>query len=377
MTTKIGLIFASYGPYHLARVQGVIDSSYFNDCKIVAIELARAQTEYPWLTQVENLPFSFVSVISDRPLEQVNPIRLLLKLKQTLNKIDPDILVISGYSGLSMLFALVWSRWHHKPTVLLSDSTKNDFARSAWKERLKGLLISQYQAALVGGQPQKLYITGLGMSEKLISLGFDVVGNYAFYPTHIRTLARPLEQPYFLSINRFIQKKNLPFLINTYATYRQTVGKMSWDLVLCGDGELRSQLEHQIHTLGLENYVHLPGFLQQNELLPYFAHANCFIHASTHEQWGLVVNEAMAAGLPVLLSNRCGCFEDLLLEGFNGFGFDPEDHQQLADLMIKISSGSVDLEVMGKASLQHIQKYSPDYFAKGLKQAIENALAKC
>jgi glycosyltransferase involved in cell wall biosynthesis len=150
----------------------------------------------------------------------------------------------------------------------------------------------------------------------------------------------------------------------------------AWDLVLCGDGELRSQLEAQITQAGIADYVHLPGFLQQNELLPYFAHGSCFIHTSIQEQWGLVVNEAMAAGLPVLVSNRCGCYEDLIIEGVNGFGFDPENVQQLTNLMVKMSSEEIDLHKMSDAALAHIQRFSPDYFAQGLTQAVKYALAK-
>jgi glycosyltransferase involved in cell wall biosynthesis len=137
---------------------------------------------------------------------------------------------------------------------------------------------------------------------------------------------------------------------------------------------LRVQLEQQITNQAIQDYVHLPGFLQQQELLPYFAHASCFIHASVQEQWGLVVNEAMASGLPVLVSNRCGCYEDLIIEGVNGFGFDPENVQQLTDLMLKISSEKIDLQTMGNAALEHIQQFSPDYFAQGLIQAVNYAL---
>ena len=184
-----------------------------------------------------------------------------------------------------------------------------------------------------------------------------------------------LDKNYFLSSNRFIPKKNLFFLLSAYSAYRQIAGANAWDLVLCGDGNLRSQIEQHITQLKIKDFVHLPGFLQQDDLLPYFAHASCFIHASIQEQWGLVVNEAMASGLPVLVSNRCGCFEDLVIEGVNGFGFDPENLQQLADLMLKMSSGEIDLQKMGQAALEHIQKFSPDYFAQGLVQAVEYALA--
>jgi glycosyltransferase involved in cell wall biosynthesis len=243
------------------------------------------------------------------------------------------------------------------------------------KEKIKKLIITSYQAALVGGNPHKRYLIKLGMPTDAIFLGYDVVGNDVFYPDQIKSLPSPLNKPFFLAINRFVHKKNLPFLLSAYADYRKLAGNQSWDLVLCGDGELRVQLEQQITNQAIQDYVHLPGFLQQQELLPYFAHASCFIHASIQEQWGLVVNEAMAAGLPVLVSNRCGCYEDLIIEGVNGFGFDPENPQQLTELMLKISSEKIDLQTMGNAALEHIQKFSPDYFAQGLIQAVNYALS--
>jgi glycosyltransferase involved in cell wall biosynthesis len=297
-------------------------------------------------------------------------------LYQLLQQVNPDVIVIAGYARPAMLAALSWGRWHKKPTILFSETTEADFTRSSWKEQIKEWLISQYQSALVGGQPQKRYLIKLGMKEEAIALGYNVVGNADFHPDRIRSLSRPLKSPYFLTINRFVQKKNLPFVIDAYAAYRSIAGEEAWDLVLCGDGELRLSLEEQIRRLALEKHVHLPGFLQQDELLPYFAHAGCFIHASTHEQWGLVVNEAMAAGLPVLVSNQCGCFEDLIIEGVNGFGFDPTNLQQLTNLMIKVSSSAVNLEEMGQSALRHIQQFSPNYFAKGLIHAIEYAVGR-
>jgi glycosyltransferase involved in cell wall biosynthesis len=209
------------------------------------------------------------------------------------------------------------------------------------------------------------------MPEDAIFVGYDVVGNDTFHPQKIRTLPVPVKRPFFLAINRFVGKKNLLFLLIAYSKYLQQFQDAAWDLVLCGDGELRSQIEQKISDLNLQDYVHLTGFLQQEQMLPYFAHAKCFIHASIQEQWGLVVNEAMASGLPVLVSNRCGCYEDLIVEGVNGFGFDPENLQQLTDLMLKISSDDVDLQKMGDRALEHIQNFSPDRFARGLMQAVE------
>lgn len=77
------------------------------------------------------------------------------------------------------------------------------------------------------------------------------------------------------------------------------------------------------------------------------------------ETWGLVVNEAMAAGLPVLVSRKCGCYPNLVREGISGFLFDPYKINELCDLIKKISQGWFNLSAMGKKSLKIIRRYLP------------------
>jgi glycosyltransferase involved in cell wall biosynthesis len=201
--------------------------------------------------------------------------------------------------------------------------------------------------------------------------------------------------PFFLASARFIEKKNLPRLIQAYARYRELAqiedrrskmedgggksesGKQKaeiWNLVLLGDGPLRKEIELRIADCGLRNSVLLPGFKQYPDLPAYYAHAGAFIHASTTEQWGLVVNEAMASGLPVLVSNRCGCAAELVQEGVNGFTFDPLNVEQLAQLMLRISDFRFPISDFGVASARIIAGWGPERFASGLMQAAECAL---
>jgi glycosyltransferase involved in cell wall biosynthesis len=122
--------------------------------------------------------------------------------------------------------------------------------------------------------------------------------------------------------------------------------------------------------------VHFPGFKQAGELPAYYGLAQVFILASSHfEPWGLVVNEAMAAGLPVLVSKACGCAVDLVQEGVNGFTFDPYDVQGLARLLEKMSSREVDLPAMGAASRRLIADWTPGVFAQNLFNAAAAAMA--
>ena len=374
MTVKVAILFRNYGPYHLARLQSFLRYCAYFGWEGIGIELTRLGEDYEWKTHLESFPGSVISVLGKQQLREVSFFQLVKQLYKVIENIQPDLIVIAGYSRPSMLAALGWSRLKQKPAILLSASKEDDSYRSFVTEALKKAIVSNYKAALVGGKPQKRYCIKLGIPAERIFLGYNVVGNEVFHPQKISSLRKPFNFPYFLAINRFIPKKNLLFLLSSYNTYYKKAGEKALHLVLCGDGELRPQIEKKIKELDLSNLVHLTGFLQQDELLPYFAHASGFVHASIQEQWGLVVNEAMAAGLPVLVSNRCGCYEDLVIEGITGFGFDPENSQQLTSLMLKMTSGEVELSKMGNAALEHIQKFSPNYFAKGLSQAIQYTL---
>jgi len=371
----ITIFFTNYGPYHLARIEACNKLFKQLGWDIIGVEVSRLDSIYAWKTDSQNFPVPIISIFGEEKCEKISFFQIFLKTFATLSQLKPNVLAVAGYAEPAMLSSLIWSLWHRKRTVLFSDSKEDDAPRHWWSESLKTLLMMGYKAALVGGLTHKRYLIKLGLPSDAIFLGYDVVANESFSPSKIKSCQNTIDKPYFLAVNRFVSKKNLLFLLSTYADYRQKLGTDAWDLVLCGDGELRPQIEQLIAKLNVQDSIHLPGFLQQYEMLPYFAHASCFVHTSIQEQWGLVVNEAMAAGLPVLVSNRCGCYEDLIIEGVNGFGFDPENSQQLIELMLKMSSDDVNLKAMGQAALEHIQKFSPDYFAQGLKQAIEYALS--
>ena len=143
--------------------------------------------------------------------------------------------------------------------------------------------------------------------------------------------------------------------------------------MLLGDGPLREALNSQLSTLNLHSHVRLPGFKQYDELPVYYALAKAFVHASTTEQWGLVVNEAIASGLPVIVSNRCGCVPELV-QG-NGFTFEPTDEHELGSRLLQMASLSDDeRRRLGDASYRIAANFAPERFGEGLEQAAQLAL---
>ena len=142
---------------------------------------------------------------------------------------------------------------------------------------------------------------------------------------------------------------------------------------MLGDGPLKSDLCRLISDLRLQKHVHLPGFIQYEELPGYYALANAFVHASTTEQWGLVVNEAIASGLPVIVSNRCGCALELV--NGNGFTFDPTNQHELAARLLEVASLSdQERKHLGDASYRVAANFAPERFGEGLERAASVAM---
>jgi 1,2-diacylglycerol 3-alpha-glucosyltransferase len=378
---KIAVLFSNFGPYHLARLEATAKKGVELGYEVMGLEIAGSLQRYPWIAAGEAKK-RLHTVFPDSTLEEVAAADICRRTWQALSRVQPDVVAICGYSDPAMLTALAWAAVRRKKRIFMLESKANDQPRQAWKEMLKRRLVRRFDAALVGGTAAREYAIALGLPAERVFVGYDVVDNGHFAlgaeaaRQHEAALRRTLglPRPFFLNVSRFIAKKNLCRLVEAYRRYRQMVGREPWDLVLCGSGPLEAKLKAAAADLP---GVHFPGFQQAEELPVYYGLAQVFIIPSSHyEQWGLVVNEAMASGLPVLVSKACGCAPDLVQEGVNGFTFDPYDVEGLARLMVKMSSGEVDLQAMGEASRKIIAHWTPEVFAANLFRAIEAARSK-
>jgi 1,2-diacylglycerol 3-alpha-glucosyltransferase len=369
-TRLVGLLFDNFGPYHFARLRGA--QLVLGPRTVVGLQIHAQSSDYAWRPAPEEMISADLQTIVTSGKKKAKPWEQGYYLWRHLDHLCPSVVAIAGYASPAMLAALAWCRRRNRLAVLISESKEDDSIRHAWKELVKSYILRGFPAAVVGGEPQRRYLEKLGFSPEAIFARADVVDNATYHPERIARLPRPLKQPYFLMVNRFVKKKNLFFALNCYAEYRLRLdeGHSAWHLVLAGDGPLRDGLNDRVRMLGLQDSVHFPGFLQQPQLLPYLAHCEVFLHASTTEQWGLVVNEAMAAGRPVFVSQRCGCYEDLVFEGRTGLGFDPSDREALISLLLQATRGELPLAALGAAALAHIDHFSPLAFGSALKEAL-------
>jgi 1,2-diacylglycerol 3-alpha-glucosyltransferase len=381
----IAVVFHHIGPYHHARLNAAADR-----LAVTGIEWS-AKGYDSWGAADAPARYQKISLFPEATVNHPGKSQLQRAFWSALEQANPDVVAVNGWNNFGSLVAADCCVRRGIPMVVMSESARQDEPRTWWKEMIKRRIVALYSAALVGGQRHVEYLVELGIPRDRIFTGYDVVDNDYFARRTLEIRNSKFEirkqyglpENYFLASARFIEKKNLPRLIKTYADYRrlvdgqdygpQTTDNRPWNLVLLGEGPLRETLNTQLSTLNLHAYVHLPGFKQYDELPVYYAFAKAFVHASTTEQWGLVVNEAIASGLPVIVSEQCGCVPELVQD--NGFTFQPTDEHELASRLLKMASLSDDeRRRLGNASYRIAANFAADRFGEGLEQAAKLAL---
>ncbi|MBX3435502.1 MAG: glycosyltransferase [Pirellulales bacterium] len=381
---NVALVYGVFGRYHLARY--VAARRAIAGCgELVGIEIVDglgATNVAGWRAERQE-DLGITTLFKGRNILSVPGGEVVAAVQAALDAAAPDVVAIPGWTVPEALGALQWATARGAGRVLLSATTEIDFRRQSVREWVKRRIVSQFDAALVGGARHKQYVAKLGVPAERIELGYDVVDNAYFAAELEKTLADAsrirresgLPERYFLTAARFIPKKNLSRLLQAYADYRRQAGSTAWGLVIAGDGELRPALEDEAKRLDLGDHVLFPGFAGYDQMPAYYGLAGAYVQASTSEQWGLVVNEAMASGLPVLVSDRCGCSADLVHEGINGWTFDPYDVAGMTAALLRTSELPDDrLQEMSAASRRIVDQWGPDRFARGLLRAAESSL---
>lgn len=260
---------------------------------------------------------------------------------QRLNDGQYDALVLGGYNHLTMLAAARWAVRHGVPYYLMCESYL-DQPRAAWRRWIKGWLVRRVVSRATGGFP-----TGQRARDYLIHYGADParltllpnVPDVVALQAEAERLAPQRqalrrehalpEGPIVLFAARLISKKRPELLVRAFARVAATTNAT---LVLVGDGPLRPALEALIGQLGLENRVRLAGFVQPAEMPTWYAMADLFVLPSS-ETWGVVVLEALASGLPVIITDQVGCGPDVLTDPALGKVVPAGDEKSLADAL--------------------------------------------
>ena len=300
-----------------------------------------------------------------------------------LDKAAPDAVAISGWTNPESIAAIRWGRMRNVPLVMMSETQADDAARSWLRETIKSRIVSLCDSALVGGPTHAAYVEQLGIAADRVHLGYNAVDN-AYFAAGAQAARRDaaasraehgLPKRYLLASARFIEKKNLAALVAAFAKAVRNSSSKTPDLVILGDGETKPAILAAASAGGVADRVHLPGFRGYDVLPAYYGLADAFVHVSTVEQWGLVVNEAMASAVPAIVSEPCGVSRTVVVDGISGFVVDP-DIDSIAKAFAMMFSMTPEARLqMGEQAAQAIMDWGPARFGSGMVSAIESAVA--
>ena len=295
-----------------------------------------------------------------------------------LNRILPDAVLCGGYNYLASWEAAYWARAHRIPLLLWSESTALDRRRGhLLVEFTKARFLGLCRAFVVPGKSSLRYLKDLGIARERVftapnAVDTDLFSSLAEEARRCDTQVRvrhSLPLRYFLYVGRLVRIKGVFELMEAYAQLRAKV-RSEVGLVFVGDGVDRAELMEYASRVA-PGTIQFPGFVHRERLPEFYALADAFIFPTLSDPWGLVVNEAMSCGLPVILTNVAGCMPDLVQDRWNGYVVKPADPSQLAAAMLRLASDSGLRREMGARSRERIEANSPQQWTEGLVKAMK------
>jgi glycosyltransferase involved in cell wall biosynthesis len=328
-----------------------------------------------WFVYKEEIQFPYQVLPSWSRRFGKHNLLLNWRLEVALTHGAPDMIVCGGYNFIACWQALRWARRNRVPFLLWSESTANDLRGGhRLPEFLKRKFIRACDAFVVPGKSASEYITSFGVSKERIFRAPNAVDTVLFASGAeaarrdlVRRQELSLPSRFFLFVGRLIKEKGVFDLIEAYNRLSPEL-RDRMGLVLVGDGKARAELQRRAAVIK-PGSLHFPGFVHREHLPSYYGLAETFIFPTHTDPWGLVVNEALACGLPIICTNVAGCAADLVQDGVNGLIVPAGDVGQLAAAMEDLVRDADLRSRMSANSKLRILNFSPEACAEGIAEA--------
>lgn len=375
MKHRLVILTEIISPYRIPLFNALAEQENVDPHVIFLSETDPSLRQWQVYKQEIKIPYQILPSLRQR----IGGYNILLNrgVRRTLEALSPDVILCGGYSYLASWQTLLWARQRQVPLLLWSESNLQDARRGfGLVEFMKGEFLHRCSGFVVPGRSALDYLSAKNVGKNHIFIAPDAVDNDLFASGAASARQNDaacrhelgLPEHYFLFVGRLVPEKGVFDLLSAYAKLSASI-RGGIGLVFVGEGRARRQLERL--AAGIEpGIVKFAGFAQREQLAKYYALAQAFVLPTHTDPWGLVVNEAMACRLPIILSAAAGCAPDLLRENWSGWLVLPRDIDALAKTM---ETAAKDLELcatMGANANQHILNYSPAAWASGVSAAV-------
>ena len=295
-----------------------------------------------------------------------------------------DALWVHGYASLNSLRGIVAAYALGIPVLLRADIWLADRPRSPLRLVAKRLFFTALRPLVAGilsvgtnnaaywdfyfGQRVRQFLLPYAVDNSFFH--FKAQAAVSLLPTLRAELGMEPGRPVILYASKLQRRKLAEHLVQAFG---QMLGRgRSYAepyLLIVGDGEERAKLEAEISARHLHG-VRFAGFRNQSELPAFFALCDVFVLPARHEPWGLVVNEVMASGRPVIVSSDVGAAADLVTDGVEGFIYPTGDIDALATALEQVLASPETAQRMGEAAARRIASWDFEADIRGLRTAL-------
>lgn len=296
-----------------------------------------------------------------------------------------DAIWVHGWSLATHWLAFASAIWNGVPILLRGETNliaKPSGAKAFIRERILRRLFCRIARFLAIGNSNMQFYMSYGVPRDKIHLAPYTVDNRYFIEMSRGLEGRRSElresegispnRPLILFSGKLVDHKAPMDLLLAWAQIQE---QQSVSLAFVGDGPLREQMTQFVRERRLQN-IHFLGFRNQSDISACYAMADLFVLPSRQEAWGLVVNEAMCFGLPIITSDHVGCAADLVREGENGYTFAAGSVEGLTNCIRKVLADELRRRSMGESSRAIIANWGIDNTAEGIVAALRSVATR-
>lgn len=347
--------------------------------EIHVVQIALSEKSRNNMGDAETLRYVYdYEVLFKTSLDQVGFWPRTKALLKKMRSYQPDILNLTGWYDPAQWVLLFYAKLAGIKVIISNESNVRDHVRMGIKERFKQFLLGRADAFFCFGKSSAAYLEKLGAKpSQILTQKAAVVDNEVILEYYQKVIverdshkkAKNWPRYNFIFVGRLIPPKNLPLLLEAF--FEISAEALEWGLVFLGEGEQKGELQRLAQN---NKNIRFEAGVPWYEVAEYLALADVLVLPSESEPWGLVVNEAMICGLPVLVSEPSGCVDDLVKIGQNGFTFNPHQKQDLVTKMRYFVQSVANLARMGESSRAIVAPFAPEKVAHEMLRGMKELL---
>ena len=378
ISKKVLLITNIPTPYRIPLFNELHEQLKNKGWKFKVIFGALGYPHRQWVINLSECKFDFETLPSRR-LISFNKEKVIFTYRGLLNLIikeDPTIIITNAFSVATSKLWLA-SRLKKILYIIWSGAITSRQRRYSKIRRMhRKLLIKRAAGFIAYGTKAKQYLADLGANPQRVEIGINTVDTDYFNKSADKIRAAREKnngKKIMIYVGHLTMGKRLDLLFRAIKILAEK--RNDFVLKIIGDGPEKIKLINLAQKLDVRELISFEGFKQKENIVNYYAEADCFLFPSEYDIWGLVLVEAMAAGLPCIASIHAGATHDLIIDGFTGFAMDFENQGELSKKIEMILDDDHYARRIGEEASRFIAKKASLYeSAGGFIRAIEKAL---